>query len=90
MKAMPARRLEDRIRELCAKAVYEKGPQWRATIRELQASIQEHTLRLSNATAAVTVIGKPEVMRERRNSRAVMLVSPVVSLSYRPVAIFLL
>jgi hypothetical protein len=65
---MPARRLEDRIRELCAKALYEKGPQWRATIEELQQAIREHTMRLSNASAAVTVIGKREAIRERRHN----------------------
>ncbi|MGC2474039.1 MAG: hypothetical protein WA485_06870 [Candidatus Sulfotelmatobacter sp.] len=63
---MPGRRLEDRIRELCARVVYETGPQWRATIRELQTAIHEHSMRLANATAAATVIGKPQVLRERR------------------------
>jgi hypothetical protein len=65
---VPARRLEDRIRELCARAVYEKGPQWRATVQELQIAIQEHSLRLANATALATLGGKPEAVRERRNS----------------------
>jgi len=65
-KPMPARRLEDRIRELCARALYEKGPKWRATVQELQLAIQEHSLRLANATAAATIIGQPELIRERR------------------------
>ncbi|HEV2397749.1 MAG TPA: hypothetical protein VGS27_12460 [Candidatus Sulfotelmatobacter sp.] len=65
---MPARRLEDRIRELCARALYEKGPQWRATVQELQLAIQEHGLRVSNASAAVTVVGKPDALRERRHN----------------------
>jgi len=65
---VPARRLEDRIRELCARAVYEKGPQWRATVQELQIAIQEHSLRLANATALATLGGKPETVRERRNT----------------------
>ena len=46
---MPARRLEDRIRELCARALYEKEPEWSATIRKLQLVIEEHALRIANA-----------------------------------------
>ena len=46
---MPARRLEDRIRELCARALYEKEPEWSATIRKLQLAIEEHALRIANA-----------------------------------------
>ena len=47
---MPARRLEDRIRELCARALYEKEPEWSATIRKLQLAIEEHVLRITNAS----------------------------------------
>ena len=47
---MPARRLEDRIRELCARALYEKEPEWSGTIHQLQSAIQEHALRISNAS----------------------------------------
>jgi hypothetical protein len=65
---MPMRRLEDRIRELCARALYEAGPNWSETIKELQLAIQEHALRVSNLTAAATVAGKPQFVRERRNS----------------------
>jgi hypothetical protein len=64
---MPARRLEDRIRELCARALYEKDPEWSATIRELQVSIQEHGMRVANATAGALMTGKP-VITERRNA----------------------
>jgi len=63
---MPARRLEDRIRELCARALYEQGAQWSTTVHELQLAIQEHILRMANLTAVATVAGKPEAMRERR------------------------
>ena len=45
---MPARRLEDRIRELCARALYEKEPEWSATIRKLQLTIEEHGMRVAN------------------------------------------
>ena len=63
---MPARRLEDRIRELCARALYLQEPEWSTVVHELQLAIQEHILRLANVTTAATVAGKPEVMRERR------------------------
>lgn len=63
---MPARRLEDRIRELCARALYEREPEWGATVHELQLAIREHTLRMANLASAATVAGKPELMRERR------------------------
>jgi hypothetical protein len=66
--AMPARRLEDQIRELCARVLYEKEPQWTATLRELQVAIQEHIRRISNISLAVTVAGKPEIARERRKT----------------------
>ena len=63
---MPSRRLEDRIRELCGRALYEKGTDWVATIHELQLAIQQHSLRVANAATAATVAGKPEIMTERR------------------------
>lgn len=66
-RSMPARRLEDRIRELCARALFEKGPEWVTTIRELQSAIQEHGLRVANLTSAATVAGKPHLITERRN-----------------------
>ena len=65
---MPGRRLEDKIRELCARAVYEKGARWRATLGELELAIQDHMLRLANANATATVIGRPDMLRERREN----------------------
>jgi hypothetical protein len=65
---MPGRRLQDRIRELCARALYAEEPEWNATLGELQSAIHEHTLRVANLTAAVTVAGKPHLLHERRNS----------------------
>ena len=65
---MPGRRLEDKIRELSARALYEEGHPWRATIGELQVAIEEHVLKVANAAAAATVIGKPDVVRERRKT----------------------
>jgi hypothetical protein len=64
---MPARRLEDRIRELCARALYEKGQEWHTTIHALQLTIQEHGLRVANLTSAATLGGKPQLITERRN-----------------------
>jgi hypothetical protein len=70
MPGMPSRRLEDRIRELCARVLYEKGTDWQKTVRQLQSAIQEHSLRMTNKTAAATVGGKPEVIIERRDRSA--------------------
>lgn len=64
--SMPTRRLEDRIRELCARALIERGPEFAAIVHELQLAIQEHVLRISNLTTAATVAGKPYLLRERR------------------------
>jgi len=64
---MPARRLEDRIRELCARVLNEKEPQWSATIHQLQLAIQEHARRVSNANTGAVVTGKP-LITERREA----------------------
>jgi hypothetical protein len=63
---MPTRRLEDRIRELCAQVLYEKEPQWSATIHQLQLAIQEHALRVSNASTGSVVTGKPLITERRQ------------------------
>jgi len=65
---MPARRLEDRIRELCARVLIERDAEWSTTVHELQLAIQEHTLRMANLSAAVTVAGKPQLVQERRRT----------------------
>lgn len=65
---MPMRRLEDRIRELCARALYQTGTEWKTTLQELQLEIQEHSLRLSNLATAATIGRKPHLLRERRNT----------------------
>lgn len=64
---MPTRRLEDRIRELCARVVYETGSDWEKIVHELRLAIHEHILRVANMSAAATVGGKPEVLIERRD-----------------------
>jgi hypothetical protein len=63
---MPSRRLTDRIRELCAKALDRQQPDWDATLSELQFAIQEHTLRLSNMSVAASVAG--QMLKERRQT----------------------
>ena len=63
---MPSRRLEDRIRELCGRLVYESAPDWEGTIYELRLVIRQHAWRLANMTAAATVGGKSDVFVERR------------------------
>jgi hypothetical protein len=64
---MPARRLEDRIRELCARALYEREPHWSATMRELQVAIHDHMLRVANLSAGAIAAGRP-LITERRES----------------------
>jgi hypothetical protein len=63
---MPSRRLEDRIRELCARALYEKEPQWGVTVLELQMAIQEHMLRIANLSAGAIATGKPLITEHRQ------------------------
>ena len=63
---MPARRLEDRIRDLCARALCTQGTEWSVTVHELQLAIREHGLRVANLTSAATVAGRPDLILERR------------------------
>ena len=58
---MTRRRLTDRIRELCAKALDRMEPDWNSTVAELQFAIQEHTLRLSNMSVAASVAGHGKI-----------------------------
>jgi hypothetical protein len=63
---MPTRRLEDRVRELCARALDEKDPEWSATIHQLQLAIHEHILRVANTSTGAVVTGKPLVIERRQ------------------------
>ena len=63
---MPARRLEDRIRALCARVLYEGEPERSATILQLQLAIQEHALRVTNANTAAVASGKPLIIERRQ------------------------
>lgn len=60
------RRIEDRIRELCARALCESEPACSATIAELRAAIQQHALRVANLTATATLANQPDIICERR------------------------
>lgn len=62
---MTGRRLTDRIRELCAKALDRMEPDWNSTVAELQFAIQEHTLRLSNMSVAASVAGQVPIERRK-------------------------
>jgi hypothetical protein len=66
MNATPNRRLEDRIRELCAQAA---EPDWRRVLAELRLAIREHALKTSNVAMAAVVGGQPQIMVERRERR---------------------
>jgi hypothetical protein len=44
----------------------EKEPDWSTTARELQASLQEHIMRIANLTTALIVAGK-SVAERRKN-----------------------
>ena len=49
---VPSRRLEDRIRELCARAVSATGTELEPLISELQSALREHNSRLRTLAAA--------------------------------------
>ena len=48
---MPSRRLEDRIRDLCAKAVDAETEDFQPVLEELKAALREHTERLRQLAA---------------------------------------
>jgi len=63
-----ARRLEDRIRELCARGLHTAEPEWSVGMHELQLAMQQHRLRLASLSPSGTVAGKPAAVRELRQS----------------------
>jgi uncharacterized coiled-coil protein SlyX len=63
-----ARRLDDRIRELCTKAVAEKNTdELNLILSELQAAIREQIQRLRTRTVAI-LTGRRGLPDERRNA----------------------
>ena len=65
-----ARRLDDRIRELCADAVAAKTPrQVKSILSELRSAIHQYTYRLRTRAAAI-LTGHPNLQPERRKPAA--------------------
>jgi hypothetical protein len=65
---MPLRRLEDRIRHLCGKAVsVQESDDLSAILTELKSALQEHTQRL-RALAAIGVRSPREFPFEKRKA----------------------
>jgi hypothetical protein len=60
------RRLEDRIRELCAQAVSAEEPELEIVLAELQAALREHTERLRRLAAAKLTTLDENAQPERR------------------------
>ena len=63
----PKRRLEDRIRELCAAAAQSKNGNFQKLMAELHTALSEHALRVHNKTTA-TVLAWPDFPRDRRRA----------------------
>jgi hypothetical protein len=61
-----ARRLEDRIRSLCAKAVAAGSGELNPILSDLKADLHEHTQRLRTMAAASTLRPPREFPPERR------------------------
>jgi hypothetical protein len=60
------RRLEDRIRELCAMAVTAEEPELKIILSDLQSALREHTERLRRLAAAKLTTLDENARRERR------------------------
>ena len=60
------RRLEDRIRELCAMAVRAEEPELEIVLSELRSALREHTERLRRLAAAKLTTLDENVQQERR------------------------
>jgi hypothetical protein len=65
---VPARRLEDRIRELCSNLLKARDQEFQSTLSELRSALQEHTRRLRQLAASKLVSAKREVTKERRSA----------------------
>jgi hypothetical protein len=66
---MPSRRLEDRIRELCAKAATASDAETVEVLQELRRALHEHARHL-RAMAAERLTGtRHDVTDERRSKR---------------------
>jgi len=56
---VPSRRLEDRIRELCSKALVADDAELGPIVRELRESLHEHADRLRKLAAQKLMLKKP-------------------------------
>ena len=65
---MPGRRLEDRIRELCAKASTASDDETVEVLRELRRALHEHARHL-RAMAAEKLTGGTQATNEERRSK---------------------
>jgi hypothetical protein len=65
-----ARRLEDRIRDLCAQAVAAGSGELNPILSDLKAALHEHTQRLRTMAAISTVCPPREFPPERRRDAA--------------------
>jgi hypothetical protein len=57
---VPSLRLEDRIRELCGKAVAAAPEEFTPILEELKDALHEHTAHLRKIAAEKLVLSKPE------------------------------
>ena len=64
------RRLEDRIRELCAKALTAQESELHAVLSALRSALREHIERLRRLAAAklVAIGGNGEQLQDRRSA----------------------
>lgn len=62
------RRLEDRIRELCAKALMASGPELASVLEDLKSALHEHTERLRQVAVLKLVTGGNGSPPERRST----------------------
>ncbi len=64
---VPSRRIDDRIRDLCAKVASSEGNDYEPTLSELKAALREHTGRLRKM-AAESLAKKAAPFKDRRKS----------------------
>jgi hypothetical protein len=60
---VPSRRLEDHIKDLCAKVIASRETELDPAISELKVALREHTIRLRRMVADNLARGKPNSRR---------------------------
>ena len=65
---MPSRRLEDRIREMCRRAIKAQNSELDEVFSELKAALREHAERLRNVAGRKLTGSKTEQPPERRSA----------------------